>query len=389
MRVTPSCQNRGMAHTTLYEVLDVDRTADSTEIAASYRRLVSLVHPDHGGSHALFRDVQEAYETLSDPEKRAAYDDSLRHPGRGGFSRPDSAPTAWDQAEGAQGSWEEPPGQPDPDPGYGPGEWPYGRARPGTGGDGSWTGPGTDGAPGTGHSCQGTASIIIARHPAAFTGLLGFLVLGFSAGITALTLVGMLLLFTGLVAGIGGHSLRRRKTIGFAVFLQDTPIETLNAGQLEQLVAELLARAGCAVHRVNRVRGPGGTAAALVIGAPEQCTIVEIKRSTLPLGGKAVEQVLHAMAPYQAAGAMVVTNSVFTDHAVVLARENGVLLWDRDDLWNEMVRSSLHAPLPAELGWALLAQELRVGISALIRAAGVAIFGLIVAAVISGSRHKR
>jgi len=387
MRVTPSCQDGGMATRTLYEVLDVDRTADSTEIAASYRRLVSLVHPDHGGSHALFRDVQEAYETLSDPERRAAYDDSLRHPGRGGFSRPDSEPTAWDQAGHAQGSWDEPPAQ--PGPGYGPGEWPYGTARPDTDGPGSWTGPRTSGAPGAGHPYQGGASSIIARHPAGFTGLLGFLVLGFSAGNTALMLLGLLLLSTGLVAGIGGHSLRRRKTNEFAVFLQNTPVETLSAGQLEQLVAGLLARAGCTVHRVNRVRGPGGTAASLVIGAPEQCTVVKIKRSTRPLGGKAVRRVLHGMAPYQAASAMVVTNSVFTDNAVVLARENGVLLWDRDDLWNEIVRTSLYAPPPAELGWALLVQELRVGIPALTRAAGVVIFGLIVAAVLSGSRHKR
>jgi hypothetical protein len=44
------------------------------EIRAQYRKLVRTVHPDLDGPVALFHQVQEAYEVLSDPVRRAAYD---------------------------------------------------------------------------------------------------------------------------------------------------------------------------------------------------------------------------------------------------------------------------------------------------------------------------
>ncbi|HWD81087.1 MAG TPA: DnaJ domain-containing protein [Kribbella sp.] len=60
-----------------YEVLNVERTASPAEIKSAYRKLALQVHPDQGGNAALFRLVQEAWNTLSDPAKRAAYDRSL------------------------------------------------------------------------------------------------------------------------------------------------------------------------------------------------------------------------------------------------------------------------------------------------------------------------
>ncbi|MEV4267644.1 J domain-containing protein [Kribbella sp. NPDC049584] len=60
-----------------YEVLNVERTATTAEIKSAYRRLVRQVHPDQGGNAALFRLVQEAWTTLGDPAKRAAYDRTL------------------------------------------------------------------------------------------------------------------------------------------------------------------------------------------------------------------------------------------------------------------------------------------------------------------------
>lgn len=69
---------------THYETLGVERSASAEEIKAAYRRRSSAAHPDKGGSDDEMQAVNRAYETLSDPERRKAYDesgsDSLRAP---------------------------------------------------------------------------------------------------------------------------------------------------------------------------------------------------------------------------------------------------------------------------------------------------------------------
>ncbi len=63
-----------------YELLRLPRDATQEEIRRAYRQLVLRLHPDtnvHIGDTALFIDVQQAYEQLSDPQKRADYDRRL------------------------------------------------------------------------------------------------------------------------------------------------------------------------------------------------------------------------------------------------------------------------------------------------------------------------
>jgi DnaJ-class molecular chaperone len=60
--------------TDYYQTLGVDRTATPDDIKRAYRRMASQHHPDKGGDKTRFQEIQAAYETLSDPNKRAAHD---------------------------------------------------------------------------------------------------------------------------------------------------------------------------------------------------------------------------------------------------------------------------------------------------------------------------
>src|SRR5437899_7572576 len=60
-----------------YEVLGVTRSVTDDELKKAYRRLAKQYHPDANkeqGAEARFIEINEAYEVLNDPQKRAAYD---------------------------------------------------------------------------------------------------------------------------------------------------------------------------------------------------------------------------------------------------------------------------------------------------------------------------
>ena len=63
---------------THYEVLGITEGASEEEVRQAYRRLVKEAHPDRAGDPAQFRRITQAYDVLTDPTRRAAYDPTLR-----------------------------------------------------------------------------------------------------------------------------------------------------------------------------------------------------------------------------------------------------------------------------------------------------------------------
>jgi len=64
-----------------WDVLEIPEDCDAEVIKLAHRRLRSKHHPDKGGDKAAFNDVQEAFELLSDPEKRRRWEESGRNEG--------------------------------------------------------------------------------------------------------------------------------------------------------------------------------------------------------------------------------------------------------------------------------------------------------------------
>jgi DnaJ-class molecular chaperone len=57
-----------------YSRLGINKNASQDEIKKAYRNLAKIHHPDRGGNQKLFQQINEAYDTLKDPQKKAAYD---------------------------------------------------------------------------------------------------------------------------------------------------------------------------------------------------------------------------------------------------------------------------------------------------------------------------
>lgn len=92
-----------MKYKDYYAILGVERGASEEAIKKAYRRLARKYHPDvskEPDADARFKEMAEAYATLKDPEKRAAYDQLGRH-GAGEEFRP---PPGWSTRFGDAGS---------------------------------------------------------------------------------------------------------------------------------------------------------------------------------------------------------------------------------------------------------------------------------------------
>ena len=57
-----------------YKILEVNKQSSLEEIKKSYKKLAVKNHPDKGGDPEIFKKISEAYQVLSNPEKRRIYD---------------------------------------------------------------------------------------------------------------------------------------------------------------------------------------------------------------------------------------------------------------------------------------------------------------------------
>ena len=92
-----------------YKILGVQESATIEDIKKAYRRLAHKYHPDKGGDATRFKEVSEAYQVLSDTDKRAQYDkfgkvfEGAPGPGFGGFQWGWGAPHEHDAEEFSEG----------------------------------------------------------------------------------------------------------------------------------------------------------------------------------------------------------------------------------------------------------------------------------------------
>ena len=90
--------------TDYYKTLGVDKNASADDVKKAYRKLAHQHHPDKkGGNEAKFKEINEAYQVLSDPEKRQQYDQFGSASQAGGFSAGGGPASGWDFGQGFGG----------------------------------------------------------------------------------------------------------------------------------------------------------------------------------------------------------------------------------------------------------------------------------------------
>ncbi len=91
-----------------YEVLGITKSASQDDIKKAFHKLAHKYHPDKGGDEKKFKEINEAYQVLSDTTKRQQYDQYGRvFDGNSGFSAQGGPAEGWNWAWGNRPQGEE------------------------------------------------------------------------------------------------------------------------------------------------------------------------------------------------------------------------------------------------------------------------------------------
>ena len=322
----------GVGRDTYYDILGVRPAATPDEIKVRYRDLIRRIHPDFDGPPALFRQVQEAYEVLSDPVRRASYDRLFE-------SRSGATPTRLDP----KARWYRQPSS-DPSPRGGDSvpstrQWDTNRSVPR-------------------RKPPGTLVVIswLNSHPAGLVAMAGAVLLALGAALarvgTALALLGAAAFILAGVAGLGGRGAKERQAYQRSGM---TAVDAMTGRQFEVLLENFFANKG---YRVARIGGRGNFGADLLLNDAHGRMIVQARRWNGVVPHDAVQQAIDAMVRYRAPRALVVTSSDYSQQAVTAANSNGVKLWNRATLAAEL---TVFRVKPLQSGVRRFSLELQAG----------------------------
>lgn len=111
---------------------------------------------------------------------------------------------------------------------------------------------------------------------------------------------------------------------------EDSGVDEMSGTEFEEFMADVLYRSGIEVIELTKKSGDFG--ADIIIMYEGERTAVQCKRYMRPIGVKAVQEAVSSMSYYKCTRSAVITNSTFTRQAEELAAENGVILWDGEDV---------------------------------------------------------
>ena len=286
-----------------YEILGVRRDASPQEVRSKYRSLIRRIHPDLDGPVALFRQVQEAYEVLSDPARRAEYDRRLA---AGGSSRRAAASDPPSRSRG-------------PRPSSARNDKIHASTR-------------TIGSPSQRRGPQFRS--FPSQNPSGAVALAGAVLAVFGAALGsagwALVGLGWFGIALGVLAGVGRLGTRKLQAYqrsGMAA------IDTMSSREFEDFLVNLFVRMG---YRVARLGSRGNGNANLLLAHSGGPTVVQVQRRVATVSQEAVRHAAAAMNRFRATRALVVTSSSYSQSAITLADSSGVTLWNRSTLASEL-----------------------------------------------------